>query len=189
MKSSFLFFSLFLLSFSLFGQHNLSLNYTIRHGNPAILDFRVSAIPTEEIFFALERGFQSKFLIELRVRERVEGFWGIFGDKTHHRENVFLLAEYNPFNQEFVILTYNGGQLSFSGQTIFMATFSRINGVRVHLPQGISPDLLYLEAIATLTPIQWVMPLGIMDFFTNDYKYKTPPLVIPLAPPRETVDD
>jgi hypothetical protein len=131
----------------------------------------------------LDQGFQSRFSVELKIKEKQEGFFGLFGDKTHDEFNVFLIAEFNPFTDEYNIETYTGGQLAFSGEAIFLSTFGRINGVRLdNLPEGIPLEKLYVEAVGFVTPIQWVMPMGIMDFFSTDYKYRTPPIKIPLVP-------
>jgi hypothetical protein len=166
LKSKLWLFFLF-LSITSFSQERLNLNYNLRNARTPVISFYVSPFPSEEIVFALERGFQSRFSVELKIKEKLEGLEGLFGDRTHHQENVFLIAEYDPFKEEYNIETYTGGQLSFSGQAIFLSTFSRINGVRLNLPEGVPLDKLYVEAVGVVTPIQWVMPLGIMDFFFN----------------------
>jgi hypothetical protein len=182
LKSKLGFFFLF-LSLSIFSQDRLELNYSLRNTTVPTLSFYVSPFPKEEIIFALDQGFQSRFSVELKIKEKQEGFFGLFGDKTHDEFNVFLIAEFNPFTDEYNIETYTGGQLAFSGEAIFLSTFGRINGVRLdNLPEGIPLEKLYVEAVGFVTPIQWVMPMGIMDFFSTDYKYRTPPIKIPLVP-------
>jgi hypothetical protein len=108
LKSKLWFFFLF-LSITSFSQERLNLNYNLRNARTPVISFYVSPFPSEEIVFALERGFQSRFSVELKIKEKLEGLEGLFGDRTHHQENVFLIAEYDPFKEEYNIETYTGG--------------------------------------------------------------------------------
>jgi hypothetical protein len=138
LKNKLGFFFLF-LTLGLFSQERLNLNYSLRNTSIPIISFYVSPFPKEEIVFALERGFQSRFSVEIKIKEKLEGLEGLFGDRVHDEFNVFLIAEYDPFKEEYNIETYTGGQLSFSGQAIFLSTFGQNQRGAYQPPQRGAP--------------------------------------------------
>jgi hypothetical protein len=95
--------------------------------------------PKKKSFLPWNRASNPVFRGTERSKKNWKAWRVSSGTGTHDEFNVFLIAEYDPFKEEYNIETYTGGQLSFSGQAIFLSTFGRINGVRLNLPRRQSP--------------------------------------------------